>query len=255
MQRILGALRRAVQDYDMIQEGDKIAVGLSGGKDSLLLLEALENYRKFSPVNFTLCAIHIDMNFKSEEKDRLRPHVEFVEAQGVELHIVKTDLAEIIFDIRKESNPCSLCSKMRRGALCSAAREFGANKVALGHHADDILETMLLSLAYESRFSTFQPVSYLSRSEVTVIRPFIYLEENEVRRATKKLDLPVVKNLCPADKHTQRQEAKDFTAELNKKIPGVKQRMLSAIYHPERNNLWQITAKPRGRKTPSKKKG
>ncbi|MBQ7652757.1 MAG: tRNA 2-thiocytidine(32) synthetase TtcA [Clostridia bacterium] len=253
MQYVLGALRRAVQDFDMIKEGDKIAVGLSGGKDSLLLLDALERYRKFSPVNFTLCAIHIDMGFKSDDTDRLRPLIEHVESQDVELHIVKTDLAEIIFDIRKEPNPCSLCSKMRRGALCNAAKEFGANKVALGHHADDVLETFMLSLAYEGRFSTFQPTSYMSRSEITVIRPFIYLEESEVKRAIRKLDLPVIPNLCPADKHTQRQAVKEYAAELNSRIPGVKQRMLSAIYHPERNSLWQEPAKPRGRKTPTKK--
>ena len=252
MQRIIGALRRAVQDFDMIAEGDKIAVGLSGGKDSLLLLDALESYRKFSPVNFSLMAIHVDMGFKGDE-DRLRALIEHVELQNVELHIVKTDLAEIIFDVRKEPNPCSLCSKMRRGALCSAAREFGANKIALGHHADDVLETFMLSLAYEGRFSTFQPTSFMSRTEITVIRPFIYIEESDIKRVTKKLELPVVFNPCPADKHTQRQAAKEFTAELNSRIPGVKERMLSAIYHPERNNLWQDSAKPRGRKTPSKK--
>jgi len=251
MKKVLGALRRAVQDYQMIEDGDKIAVGLSGGKDSFLLLAALEKYRSFSPVKFSLIAIHVDMGFKSDETDRLRPLIDKVNELGAELHIVKTDLAEIIFDVRKESNPCSLCSKMRRGALCNKARELGANKVALGHHADDVLETMMLCLAYEGRFSTFQPVSYLSRSEITVIRPFIYLEESDVRHAVKNLELPVITNLCPADKHTNRQAMKDFTRELNTRIPGVKDRMLSAIFHPERNNLWPVTEKPRGRKTKS----
>ena len=252
MKLVLGAMRRAIQDYDMIRDGDVIAVGLSGGKDSMLLLDALAKYRSFSPVSFDLIAIHVDMGFKTKEgEDRLLPMREHVELQGVKLHIVKTDLAEIIFDIRKESNPCSLCSKMRRGALCNAARELGANKVALGHHADDLLETMLMSLAYESRFSTFQPVSYLSRSEITVIRPFIYLQEADVKRGVKAMNIPVVFNPCPADGFTNRQDVKNYVADLCKSIPGVKERMLSAIYHPERNNLWEPVEKPRGRKTKS----
>lgn len=239
MKKVLGALRRASDDYKMIQDGDRIAVGVSGGKDSLLLLEALHAYSRFSPEKFTVIGIHIDMGFKDVDKNRFDEMENYMKEKGIEFHVIHTDIAEIIFDIRKESAPCSLCSKMRRGALCTAANEYGCNKIALGHHADDVLETMLLSLAYESRFSTFSPVSYLDRTKVTIIRPFVYLEEKHIVSATKRLNLPVLHNPCPEDKHTERQRAKEFVAKLNKEIPDIKDHMLSAIFHPERNNLWQ----------------
>lgn len=238
MKKVLGGLRRAIDDYQMIQEGDRIAVGVSGGKDSMLLLEALHAYSKFSPEKFTVIGIHIDMGFKEVKKDRFDELQKYLDDKGIEFHIVNTDIAEIIFDIRKESNPCSLCSKMRRGALCTAANEFKCNKIALGHHADDVLETMLLSLAYESRFSTFAPTSYLDRTKVTIIRPFVYLEEKYISSAVKRLELPVLTNPCPEDKHTERERAKEFVNKLIKEIPDIKDHMLSALFHPERNNLW-----------------
>ncbi len=238
MKRVLSGLRRAVDDYKMIQDGDKIAVGVSGGKDSLVLAKALHDYSRFSPEKFTVIGIHVDMGFKDTDQNRFNELRAFFDKEGMELHVIETDLAEIIFDIRKESNPCSLCSKMRRGALCNAARELGCNKVALGHHADDVLETMLLSLAYESRFSTFSPTSYLDRTGITVIRPLVYLEEKYIISSAKRLDLPVVINPCPADKHTEREHAKEFVKELIQRIPDIKEHMLSALFHPERNNLW-----------------
>ncbi len=238
MKKVLGALRRAIDDYNMIQDGDRIAVGISGGKDSMLLLEALHSYSKFSNEKFSVVGIHIDMGFKDADKAKFEEIQSYFDNKGIEFHIVHTDIAEIIFDIRKESNPCSLCSKMRRGALCTKANELNCNKIALGHHADDVLETMLLSLAYESRFSTFQPTSYLDRTKVTVIRPFVYLEEKYIVSAVRRYDLPVFKNPCPADKHTERQNAKEFVNRLVKEIPDIKDHMLSALFHPERNNLW-----------------
>lgn len=238
MKKILGALRRATDDYKMIEDGDRIAVGVSGGKDSLLLLEALHAYSRFSPQKFTVVGIHIDMGFKDLDKNRFEEMENYMKEKGIEFHVVRTDIAEIIFDVRKESSPCSLCSKMRRGALCNSANELGCNKIALGHHADDVLETMLLSLAYESRFSTFAPVSFLDRSKISVIRPFVYLEEKYIIGASKRLNLPVLHNPCPEDKHTERQRMKEFVSKLNKEIPDVKDHMLSALFHPERNNLW-----------------
>lgn len=240
MKKVLGALRRAIDDYQMIQDGDRVAVGVSGGKDSLLLAKALNAYSKFSPEKFTVVGIHIDMGFKDTDKERFAEIEAFFKEEGMEFHVVKTDIAEIIFDIRKESNPCSLCSKMRRGALCTAANELNCNKIALGHHADDVLETMLLSLAFESRFSTFSPTSYLDRTKVTVIRPFVYLEEKYVVSAARRFDLPVLHNPCPADKHTERQHAKEFVGKLIQEIPDIKDHMLSALFHPERNNLWPL---------------
>ena len=224
MQRLLSTMRRAVQKFNMINDGDKIAVGLSGGKDSLALLAAMANYRLFSPEKFELIAVTIDMGFKGMD---LSPLTAFCEKLNVPYTIVKTDIAEIIFDIRKESNPCSLCSKMRRGALNTEIVKQGYTKLALGHHADDMAETMLLSLLYEGRLSTFMPVSYMDRTGVTVIRPFIYTSEKEIKAYSKYI--PVVKNPCPADKHTQRQYVKDLIKKIQKDIPFAKERILTAI--------------------------
>lgn len=238
MQKLLGMMRRAVQDFDMISDGDKIAVGLSGGKDSLLLLALLKKYQSFAPEKFELAAVHADMGFpetSTAEQDALAA---YVEGLGVPYTVVKTDIAQIIFEERKEKNPCSLCSKMRRGAVNEEIKKMGFGKLAYGHHADDVLETMLLSLLFEGRFSTFQPTSFLDRTEITLIRPMVYIEECDIRSVVKELSLPVVYNPCPADKHTQREYTKTLVKTLIKDIPGAKERMLGAIFHPERNNLW-----------------
>ena len=224
MQRLLSTMRRAVQAFGMIRDGDKIAVGLSGGKDSLALLAAMANYRLFSPESFELIAVTVDMGFRGMD---LSPLTAFCEKLDVPYTVVKTDIAEIVFDIRKESNPCSLCSKMRRGALNNEIVRQGYNKLALAHHADDMAETMLLSLLYEGRLSTFMPVSYMDRTGVTVIRPFIYTSEKEIKAYSKYV--PVVKNPCPADKHTQRQYVKDLIKTIQKDIPFAKERILTAI--------------------------
>jgi tRNA(Ile)-lysidine synthase TilS/MesJ len=238
-QKILSMMRRAVQDYKMIENGDKIFVGVSGGKDSVLLATALAAYRRFSPEKFTLEAINVDMGLKAtslEEVEALKAHLKSID---VPLHIVKTDIAEIVFDIRKENNPCSLCAKLRRGALNSEINRLGGGKLALAHNADDVAETMLMSLLYEGRFSCFSPTAYMDKSGVSLIRPFVYIDEHEIRSTVKKLGLPIINNPCPSNHLTQREYAKNLIKSICKDIPFAKERILGAIFHPERNNLWQ----------------
>lgn len=232
-------MRRAVQDYRMINDGDKVFVGLSGGKDSVLLTCALADFRRFSPNKFTLEAIHVDMGLKDVDKTETEAMQRLCEQKDVPLNIVKTDIAEIIFDVRKESNPCSLCAKLRRGALNSEINRLGGGVLALGHNADDVAETMLLSLLYEGRFSCFQPTSYMSNSQITLIRPFIYIEEYDIISAVNRLQLPILHNPCPMNRVSKREYAKDLIKHICKDVPFAKQRILGAIYNPERNNLWQ----------------
>lgn len=239
MQKILSAMRRAVQDYRMIEDGDRIFVGLSGGKDSTLLLRALADYRRFSPQSYTLEAITVDIGLKETDKTELDALIKYCESLDVPHHLVKTDIAEIIFDVRKESNPCSLCAKMQRGALNNEINRLGGGKLALGHNADDVAETMLLSLLYEGRFSCFPPTAHMDKSGVSLIRPFIYLEEYDIKSAVKRQNLPIVNNPCPMNHESQREYMKSLIKTICKDIPFAKQRILGAIYHPERNNLWQ----------------
>ena len=233
MQKILSKLRRAITDYDMIQDGDKIAVGVSGGKDSLVLLAALANYKIFSPQKFELIAISIDLTRGKTDFSKIK---QLCQKLNVEYHVVESDIREIIFDERKEKNPCSLCSKMRRGILNSKAIELGCNKIALGHHADDLIETLFLSMFYEGRLSTFQPVSYMDKSKITLIRPLIYEDERTIRSYAK--NLPIVHNDCPADKHTRREYIKNVIKNIQKDIPFVKDRIFGAITNPDRTNLF-----------------
>lgn len=234
-QQLLSPLRRAIEDFHMIGEGDRIAVGLSGGKDSVTLLTLLSKLRIFYPKKFSIVAIRIDMGLGCDQEE-VTAMENYCRDLGVEYVTEKTDIGEILFNIRKEKNPCSLCSKLRRGALNTVAKKLGCNKLALGHHADDLVETFFLSMIFEGRFSTFEPVTFLSRSEVTVIRPMIYIEEKDITSYSK--DLPIIHNPCPADKHTKRQYVKELIAYIKKDIPFAKDRMLSAIYHPERNHLF-----------------
>ena len=239
MQQILSPMRRAIQDYKMISDGDRIFVGLSGGKDSVLLLAALAAYRKFSPERFDLQAVTVDMGFKDTPISATDAISRLCDELDVPRHIVKTDIAEIVFDARKESNPCSLCAKFRRGALNSEIIRLGGGKLALGHNADDVAETALMSLFYEGRFSCFTPTAHMDKSGVTLIRPFIYIEECDIKGAVNRLGLPVVKNPCPANHATKREFMKGLIKELCRDIPSAKQRILGAVYHPERANLWQ----------------
>lgn len=226
LQQVLSYVRKAVEDYDMIAEGDKIAVGISGGKDSLTLLYALHGLKRFYPRKFDILAVTADLGFQNLNLDRIRQLCRELE---VEYTIVETDIAKIIFEDRKEENPCSLCAKMRKGALNQAVKAAGCNKVAYAHHKDDVVETMLMSLIFEGRFHTFAPATYLDRTELTVIRPLMYMNEADVIGFVNKYDVPVVKSPCPADGHTKREYVKTLLRQINLENPGVKERMFTAI--------------------------
>lgn len=234
-QQMLSPFRRAINDYKLIEDGDKVAVGVSGGKDSLVLLTLLREYQKYFNVKFDLMAVTIDMGFTD---NAFAPIADYCDKIGVEYDVVKTDIAEIVFDIRKETNPCSLCSKMRRGALNGEITAKGYNKLALGHHLDDVVETFMLSLFYEGRLNTFQPKSFMSRSGVTLIRPMIYLAEKDIAGLAKTM--PVVQSPCPADKNTERESMKQLLKDLSKRYPDLTQKFANAIMHPERYNLWSL---------------
>lgn len=239
---LLSYVRRAVDDYNMIEEGDRIAVGISGGKDSLTLLAALAGLKRFYPKKFELVAITEDMGFEGSDYSAI---AEFCKSLDVKYHIEKTDIAKIVFDIRKESSPCSLCAKMRRGALNGSAKKFGCNKVALGHHYDDAVETFMLNLFFEGRIGCFRPVTYLSRMDVTVIRPMIYMPEKDVRAYASAASLPVTKSLCPADGNTQREEMKELLQALDKTNKGLKYRIFGAIQRGEIDG-WKNIGAPDG---------
>ena len=226
LQQVLSLVRRACDDYNMIEDGDKIAVGISGGKDSLTLLTALAHMRRFYPKKYELVAITIDLGFNNLNLDKI---TEFCKNLDVEYVIVKTDIAQIVFEERKEKSPCSLCAKMRKGALNDAMKAKGVNKIAYAHHKDDVVDTMMMSLIYEGRFHTFAPVTYLDRTDLHVIRPLIYMNEADVIGFVNKNNIPVVKSPCPVDKHTKREYVKDLLKDLNRENPGVKQRMFTAI--------------------------
>ena len=227
MQQVLRYVRKDVDDYHMIADGDKIAVGISGGKDSLTLLYALHGLRRFYPQKFDIHAVTVDLGFGNLDLSR----IESICADELQIPytIVKTDIADIIFEQRKESNPCSLCAKMRKGALNEAIKKEGCNKVAYAHHKDDVVETMLMSLIYEGRFHTFSPVTYLDRMDLTVIRPLMYMNEADVIGFVNKNQIPVVKSPCPADGYTKREYVKQLLKKLNQENPGVKERMFTAI--------------------------
>ena len=227
---LLSCVRRAVDDYSMIEDGDKIAVGISGGKDSLALLCALAGLRRFYPKKFEIIGLTIDMGFEGTDYS---PITALCEKLGVEYKIIPTQISKIIFEERKESSPCSLCAKMRRGAIHSSAKELGCNKVALGHHFDDTIETFMLNLFFEGRIGCFSPVTYLSRTDITLIRPMIYLPEKDVRYYANVTELPVVKSNCPADGNTQREEMKKMLADLDRKHKGLRYRIFGAIQRGE----------------------
>lgn len=226
MQAVMSRLRKAIDDYNMIKDGEKVAVAFSGGKDSALLLSALKSLSRFHPANFEVCAVFADLGFGNIDIEGLK---RFCDNVGVELNIHKTEIAKIIFEYRKESNPCSLCAKMRRGVIHDAAREMGATAVALGHHMDDAAETVIMNLMFESRLGCFQPVTYMSRKDINVIRPMIYLNEREIKGAVTRLGIPVMKNPCPADGVTKREKAKEIIKVLSEQNPDIKQSIFGAL--------------------------
>lgn len=226
LQQVLSYVRKAVDDYAMIEENDKIAVGISGGKDSLTLLYALHGLKRFYPKPFTIHAVTVDLGFQNLNLEGIKA---LCESLDVPYTIVSTDISKIIFEDRKESSPCSLCAKMRKGALNDAIKKAGCNKIAYAHHKDDVVETMLLSLIYEGRFHTFSPVTYLDRTDLTVIRPLMYMNEADVIGFVNKYNVPVVKSPCPVDGYTKREYVKNLLKKLNQENPGVKERMFTAI--------------------------
>ena len=226
MQRILSLVRRCVEDYHMIDEGDTVAVGVSGGKDSVLTLAALAKLRDFYPKQFELAALTIDSGVPGTD---FTPIADLCRDMGVPYRIIGVPIYEIVFVHRQEKNPCSLCAKLRRGALSTELNRQGLGKIALGHHYDDAVETMLMSLFLEGRISCFQPVTYLDRSRVTQIRPLLYVQEREVRGAVRRLVLPVVKNPCPANGSTKREEMKELLLRLDKTYPQLKKKIFGAI--------------------------
>lgn len=227
LQQLMSQTRRAIDDYGMIHTGDKIAIGISGGKDSLTLLYALHGLQRFYPEKFDLEAITVDLGNPDFDLSHIRHLCETT--MQIPYTVVKTEIAQIVFEERKEKNPCSLCAKMRKGALNDAVRKLGCNKIAYAHHKDDIVETMMMSLIYEGHFYSFPPITHLDRTNLTVIRPLMYVSEADVKGFCRKYQLPVVKSPCPADGYTKRQYVKDLLRKLNLENPGVKERMFSAI--------------------------
>lgn len=226
LQRLLSLTRKAVDKYELIEENDKIAVGISGGKDSLTLLYALSKLRDFYPKKFDIVALTVHLGIKEMDFSCIE---ELCKELKVEYHIIETDINNIVFNIRKELNPCSLCAKMRKGAFNNKAIELGCNKIAYAHHRDDVNETLLMSLIYEGRINTFSPMTKLDRTGLVLIRPLVYVPESDIRGFEHKYELPIVKNLCPSDGVTKRQEVKELIRDLNKKSPGLYERIFSAI--------------------------
>ena len=226
MQKLLSQVRKCIRDYQMLSPGDRVAVGVSGGKDSLALLRLLAELREHSAVPFELLAVTLDMGY--EEMD-FSPVADLCARLQVPYTLRQTQIREIVFDIRKEENPCALCAKLRRGILNETAVELGANKVALGHHYDDTVETFALSLIYEGRISCFLPVTYLDRTGLTLIRPMLYLHEKTIRNFAEREHLPVVHNPCPADKNTKREDVKALLYELEGRYPGLKDNIFGGL--------------------------
>lgn len=235
MKRILGSIRRAVEEYNLIEDGDKVAVGVSGGKDSMALLYALKLFQRFSPVKYDLEALTLTLGFDGFD---LTPVKEFCAKIDVPYTIKETKIGKIVFDVREEKNPCSLCAKMRRGALHNLMKEKGCNVLALGHHADDAIETLFMSMFYEGRINTFSPKTHLSRKDIYAIRPMIYVEEREIIGAIRKHGLPIVESPCPANKQTKREEIKTLMRQIYKEIPGSKDRIITSMKNEEQVNLW-----------------
>ena len=226
MQKLLGQVRRCVEDYRMIDAGDTVAVGVSGGKDSLVTLTALARLRAFYPIPFTVHAITLETGTPGMCFDAV---ADLCRQLDVPYTRIQVPVYDIVFNERKEKNPCSLCAKLRRGSLNTALTDLGIRKIALGHHYDDAIETLLMNLLFEGRIGCFQPVTYLDRTDITQIRPLLYCQEADIRRMAAKLALPVVKNTCPMDGHSRRQEVKELLAELEQRYPDLKKKLFGAM--------------------------
>ena len=235
MKRVLGCIRRADERYGMIHDGDSICVGVSGGKDSLLLLYGLKLYRMFSKKDFKVCGVMLDLGLVEQDYSALEAWAQSID---VPLDIIKTDIGDVVFNIRKEKNPCALCAKFRRGALNTAAVERGCNIIALGHNREDVIETFLLSLFYESRLNTFAPITYMDRMDVTIIRPLVFFPEKEALSAARRLELPVQKANCPVAGLTKREDMKNLITEFRRIVPNPEMRMMNAISATYKYGMW-----------------
>ncbi len=226
LQKLMSYTRRAIDTYSMIEEGDRIAVGISGGKDSLTLLYALAGLRRFYPKRFEIEAITVKVGFPNMD---FTPVEELCSELNVRYTMINTQIAEVVFDIRKENNPCSLCAKMRKGAFNEKAKQLDCNKAAYAHHYDDVIETVLMSMIYEGRFYSFSPVTYLDRTDLTLIRPMIYVQECDIIGFQNQYKLPVVKNTCPEDGNTKREYIKQLIKQLERENPGTRERIFASI--------------------------
>ncbi len=228
MQQILGMMRKAITDYQMISDGDRVLVGISGGKDSVVLFAGLCRLRQFIGIDYQVIGVTLDPGFEGVNTD-YSLIVRLAEEYGAEYQVRRTDIGHVVFQVRQEENPCSLCARMRRGALHDVAKELGCNKVALGHHGDDAVETFVMNLFNEGRIGCFSPVTYMSRKDLHVIRPLIYARERDVLHAVRTNDLPVVKSVCPVDEKTNRQWTKEWLLEMEKTHPGITMRLYGAM--------------------------
>lgn len=228
MQRLMGLMRRAIEKYDMIQSGDSIAIGVSGGKDSVALMVGLARLQKYIGIDYKLHAVTLDPMFDGVATD-YTPIENLCKELAIPYTIKRTEIGHIIFDIREESNPCSLCARMRRGCLHDITKELGCNKIALGHHYDDAVETFIMNLFNEGRVGCFQPVTYLSRKDLTMIRPLLFAEESLISSIARKEKLPIVKSACPVDGHTNREWTKEWLKKMDSEHKGFKKRIYGAI--------------------------
>lgn len=244
MQRLEGLMRKAIQEYGMIEAGDRVCVGVSGGKDSVALTAGLARLRSYLGVPFEIVAVSLDPQFGGAPTD-YTPLEQLFAGLGVEYHVRRSEIGHIVFDVRKEQNPCALCAKLRRGMLHNTARELGCSRVALGHHLDDAIETFYMNLWGEGRLGCFSPVTYLSRKELYMIRPMILATEAEVQRAVKSLSLPVVKSACPADGATRRQQMKEFVARMCQQDKAFRQKMLGAMQQADLDGWRPVRPDPR----------
>jgi len=235
MKQVLGCIRRADEKYHMIQDGDRVCIGVSGGKDSMLLLKAMGMYQRFAKTKFTLQAVMLDLGIVPQDT---APIEAFAREVGVPLEVRKTDIGDVVFNIRKETHPCALCAKLRRGALNNAAVEYGCNRVALGHNREDVLETFFLSLLYEARINTFHPITHLNRKNVTLIRPFIFLPEKHILSVVREQNIPVLPANCPVAGNTKREEMKELISHLCTLVPDIEEKLMHALANTEKYNLW-----------------
>lgn len=247
MQKILGYMRKAIQEFDLISDGDSVAVGISGGKDSLVLLRGLALLQRFIGIDYRIVGITLDPQFNGVPGD-YSAVAEMCSDMGVEYHLIPTHIGEIVFDVRKEDHPCSLCARMRRGALHDAAKEYGCNKIALGHHYNDAVETFIMNLFTEGRIGCFSPKSYLSRKDLTLIRPLVFAPEKEIRKTAMKNNLSVVKSRCPADGHTNREKTKNFILQMEREDNGFTDRLFGAMRRANIDGWGGVNYVPKERK-------